>query len=110
MNHQTVNYDAVLDAKFVEDSNPKRIRAEEKTNPNYSGQIGLNVAQMDFLRLLGHFTTVEQVAELRQLVCDYYARKVDDAIDKLWDEGKWDNEKNEAILNEHLRTPYQYAK
>ena len=70
---------------------------------------GLNAAQMDFLRLLGHFTTEEQVEELRQVVCNYYASKIDEAIDKLWDEGRWDNEKNEAILKEHLRTPYNYA-
>ena len=30
---------------------------------------GLNAAQMDFLRLLGHFKTEEQVDELRQVVC-----------------------------------------
>jgi hypothetical protein len=71
--------------------------------------VGLNQAQMDFLRLLGHFKTEEQVEELRQVVCDYYSRKIDEAVDKLWDEGKWDNEKNEAILKEHLRTPYKYA-
>lgn len=71
--------------------------------------VGLNAAQMDFLRLLGHFKTEDQVAELRKVVCDYYARKIDDAIDQLWDEGKWDNQKNEAILKEHLRTPYKYA-
>ena len=71
---------------------------------------GLNVAQMDFLRLLGHFTTVEQVDELRKVVCDYYSRKIDNSIDKLWDDGKWDDAKNEAILNQHLRTPYNYAK
>ena len=47
---------------------------------------------------------------LRQVICDYYARRVDDEVDKLWDEGKWDNEKNEAILKEHLRTPYHPAK
>ena len=70
---------------------------------------GLNAAQMDFLRLLGHFTTEEQVEELRQVVCNYYASKIDEDIDKLWDEGKWDNEKNEAILKEHHRTPYSHA-
>lgn len=71
--------------------------------------VALNMAQMDFLRLLGHFNTVEQVEVLRQVVCDYYARKIDNAVEKLWDEGKWDNEKNEAVLKEHLRTPYKYA-
>jgi len=24
----------------------------------------------------------------------------------LWDEGLWDQDKNEAILKEHLRVPY----
>ena len=32
---------------------------------------GLNAAQMDFLRLLAHFKTEEQVDELRQVVCEY---------------------------------------
>ena len=27
-------------------------------------------------------------------------------VDKLWESGQWDNEKNEAVLQEHLRTPY----
>ena len=28
-------------------------------------------------------------------------------MDALWESGEWDNEKNEAVLNEHLRTPYK---
>jgi hypothetical protein len=51
--------------------------------------------------------SVEEVNELRQVICDYYARRVDDEMDRLWEEGKWDNEKKEAILQEHLRTPYR---
>ena len=70
----------------------------------------LNAAQLDFLQLLGHIKTVEELDELRQVVCDFYARKVDEEMDRLWAEGKWDNEKNEAVLKEHLRTPYKYAK
>ena len=70
----------------------------------------LNEAQMSILRLLGAMKTVEEANELRQVICDYYARRVDDEVDKLWESGKWDNEKNEAILNEHLRTPYHPAK
>ena len=50
--------------------------------------LGLNQAQMDFLRLLAHFTKEEDVKELNDLVCEYYARKVDEEMDKLWDEGK----------------------
>ena len=68
--------------------------------------IGLNQAQMDFLRLLAHFNTEDEVRELNDLVCEYYARKVDEEMDRLWDEGKWSEEKIEETLHEHLRTPY----
>ena len=67
---------------------------------------GLNQAQMDFLRLLSHFTTEEEVRELNDLVCKYYAQKIDEEMDRLWDEGKWSHEKIEETLKEHLRTPY----
>ena len=69
----------------------------------------LNEAQMSILRLLGSMKTVEEVDELRQVICDYYARRVDEEVDKLWESGQWDDKKNEAILNEHLRTPYEYG-
>lgn len=49
----------------------------------------------------------EEVKELHDLVCKYYAQKIDEEMDRLWDEGLWDNEKNEAVLKEHLRTPYK---
>lgn len=68
--------------------------------------LGLNQAQMDFLRLLAHFTKEEDVKELNDLVCEYYARKVDEEMERLWEEGKWSEEKIEEALQEHLRTPY----
>ena len=71
---------------------------------------GLNAAQREFLQLLGRIKTKEELDELRKVVCEYYARKIDKEMDQLWADGKWDNEKNEAILKEHLRTPYKYAK
>ena len=49
----------------------------------------------------------EEVKDLNDLVCKYYAQKIDEEMDRLWDEGLWDNEKNEAVLKEHLRTPYK---
>ena len=69
----------------------------------------LNEAQLSILRLLGSMKTIEEVNELRQVICDYYARRVDEEMDKLWDSGQWNDEKNEAVLQEPLRTPYKYA-
>ena len=39
----------------------------------------------------------------RRVICEYYARRVDEEVDKLWESGEWDDEKNEAVLQEHLR-------
>ena len=69
----------------------------------------LNEAQLSILRLLVSMKTIEEGNELRQVICDYYARRVDEEMDKLWDSGQWNDEKNEAVLQEHLRTPYKYA-
>lgn len=69
----------------------------------------LNAAQMDFLQLLGHIKTEEELDELRQVVSDYYARKAEEAMNRLWESGQWSKEKDEEILRTHLRTPYKHA-
>ena len=53
---------------------------------------------------------VEQVNELRQVISIYYAKKATEEMDALWESGEWSEEKNESILKEHLRTPYQHAR
>ncbi len=67
----------------------------------------LNRAQLSILRLLGRMKTLEQVEVLRQVISNYYAQKATDEMDKLWDSGEWSETKNNAILKEHLRTPYE---
>ena len=70
----------------------------------------LNEAQLGILRLLGRMKTVEQVNELRQVISNYYAQKATEEMDRLWENGEWSEEKNEDVLKEHLRTPYNYAR
>ena len=67
----------------------------------------LNRAQLGILRLLGRMKTMEQVEELRQVISNYYAQKATDEMDKLWASGEWGENQNNAVLNEHLRTPYR---
>ena len=62
----------------------------------------LNKAQLDILQLLGHIKTVEQAEELRKVICDYYARKIDEEMDKLWESGEWNQEKIDALMTEDL--------
>lgn len=70
-------------------------------------EIGLNAAQRDFLQLLAHIKTTE---ELSQVVSDYYARKAEEGMNRLWETGQWSKEKDEEVMKTHLRTPYKYAK
>lgn len=70
----------------------------------------IHEAQIGILRLLGRMKTMEDVHELRQIISNYYAQKATEEMDKLWESGQWDDKTNEAVLNEHLRTPYKYAK
>lgn len=69
----------------------------------------LNHAQIHVLRLLSKMKTEKEVNELRDVISSYYAKKATEAMDKLWASGDWSAERNEAILTEHLRTPYRHA-
>ena len=52
----------------------------------------------------------EELEELSQVVSDYYARKAEEEMNRLWETGQWSKEKDEEIMRTHLRTPYKYAK
>ena len=59
------------------------------------------------LHLLKMFSKDERaLEEIRKSLTAYFAQRVEEDMDKLWDEGLWDQDKNEAILKEHLRVPY----
>ena len=67
----------------------------------------MNAAQMDFLQLLGHIKTIEELEELSQVVSDFYARKAEEGMKRLWETGQWSKEKDEEMMRTHLRTPYK---
>ena len=62
----------------------------------------LNEAQMSVMRLLGHMKSVEEVEELHKVISDYYARKIDEEMDKLWESGEWSQERIDEILKEDV--------
>ena len=72
--------------------------------------LSLHQAQMDLLRVVEQIKTVAEVLEIRQLITNHYAKKVDDEMEQLWQNGTWNNQKIKALTNAHLRTPYHYAK
>lgn len=44
--------------------------------------------------------------ELKDVLADFYAKRVQEEADRLWDEGTLNGEAIEKMLEEHWRTPY----
>lgn len=66
----------------------------------------LNPVQLYLLKMFSYAKDERVLEEIRKSLTAYFAQRVERDMDKLWDEGLWDQDKNEAILKEHLRVPY----
>lgn len=66
-----------------------------------------NSAQLYLLGLFSRIKSDEELNDIKQLVSDYYAKKLDAQLEKLWDEGILDQKKldeiNEMDLHQWLR-------
>ena len=68
--------------------------------------VALNPTQLHLLKMFSFAKTEDTLFEIKKALSAYFAQKVEDDMDQLWEQGLWDQEKNENILKEHLRTPY----
>ena len=65
----------------------------------------LNAMQIHFLQSLRFVKTDEMFQELRQIISDYYFKKMEEETDKWWEENDMTNEKlDEMFANSHYRT------
>ena len=71
-----------------------------------NGNAALNPTQLHLLRLFSFAKNEESLNEIKMALTAYFAQKVEEDMDALWETGEWDQEKNEAVLKEYLRTPY----
>lgn len=66
-----------------------------------------NPAQLYLLGVFSHIKNDEELNDIKQLVSDYYAKRLDHHLDKLWDEGVLDQKRldeiNEMDLHQWLR-------
>lgn len=56
-----------------------------------------NPLQIYLLRMFEHIKSDEELLEIKKLISDYYAKKMDEHLDKLWDEGILDQKKLDEI-------------
>ena len=71
-----------------------------------SQNVALNPTQLHLLKMFSFAKDEAALEEIKKALASYFAKKVEEDMDELWDSGEWSQEKNEAILKEHLRTPY----
>ena len=66
----------------------------------------LNPTQLHLLKMFSFAKTDDALFEIKKALSAYFAQKVEDDMDNLWADGLWNQDMNENILKEHLRTPY----
>lgn len=67
----------------------------------------LNEAQLEMLRMMSVVKSPEVLADLKQAVSDFFARKARQEIDSLWESGELTEEKTELFRHLNERTPYR---
>ena len=69
-------------------------------------ELTLHQAKMNLLRIVDRIQTVDEIQALQQVLANYYAQKVDEEMDRLWDNGTINEQVIEQWGKEHMRTPY----
>ena len=64
------------------------------------------MAQLELLNALNSINSEAELIEFKSLLSHYFAEKAQKAIDKMWDEGTFDQSKLDELRGQHLRTPY----
>ena len=67
----------------------------------------LNQAQLQLLDMMSFIKTPEALRDLNKVISDYFVKKADEEMTKLWNEGTRNEEKIESFRNIHERTAYK---
>ena len=64
------------------------------------------MAQLELLDAAANVYTQEDLAALKLAISLSFAERAQQAIDKMWDEGSFDQAKLDELRGRHLRTHY----
>ena len=67
----------------------------------------LNPVQLHLLRMFTYNKDEASLVELREVLFEYYCRKLNEEGKRIWKGKNMSNETMHDLLNTHLRTPYQ---
>ncbi len=63
-----------------------------------------NPIQQHLLKMFAYDSNVERLTEIKELLTKYYAEKVNERMNQLWDDGTLDQQKLDGLRGKHLRT------
>lgn len=70
-------------------------------------QTVFNNAQLEILNLMAYAKSNETLSDLKQAISDFFAQKVENEVNLLWQSGDLSDEKVESFRTLHERTPYK---
>ena len=62
---------------------------------------------IEMLELASRVSSEAEMQDIRRMLGQYFAKRAEDAIDRLWDEGVLNDNVMEEWKSEHMRTPYK---
>ena len=66
-----------------------------------------NQAQLELLDMMQWVKSPEALAELKQVISDFFAKKGQEELDAMWERGEMTEEKLQRFETLHERTPYR---
>lgn len=63
--------------------------------------------QIEMLELVSRISSEAEMQDIRRMLGQYFAKRAEDALDRLWDEGVINEGVIEEWKHEHMRTPFK---
>jgi len=67
----------------------------------------INPAQMLILKSFASVSSEEELSALMKTLKKFYAQRLENELDCLWNDGTLDQNRLDELQTEHLRTPYR---
>lgn len=65
-----------------------------------------NDAQLELLSVMANIKDEAEFLALKHAISEFYARRADEEMEKLWASGEWNEKTIQDLKTAHYRTPY----
>ena len=79
----------------------------QKLNNGIMSRTIFNEAQLELLSVMASVKDDAELMALKHAISEFFARRADEGMEKLWQSGEWNEQTLQDLKNAHYRTPYQ---